>query len=170
MVDLGGYQGQWASDIYSKYQCKVFVFEPIDHFFNFITNRFKANRNIVVSRVALGNADKEEIIYEKADGSSVVRKGGIPATIEFRKFDSMMKELNIQQIDLLKINIEGGEYDLLDYIIATGWAHKINNIQVQFHDYFAEAKQRMEKIQDALSATHYTTYQVEFIWENWKKK
>ena len=170
VVDLGGYQGQWASDIYSKYQCKVFVFEPIDRFFNFITNRFKANRNIVVSRVALGNADKEEIIYEKADGSSVVRKGGIPATIEFRKFDSMMKELNIQQIDLLKINIEGGEYDLLDYIIATGWAHKINNIQVQFHDYFAEAKQRMEKIQDALSATHYTTYQVEFIWENWKKK
>lgn len=170
VVDLGGYQGQWTSDIYSKYQCKVYVFEPIDRFFKFIKNRFKTNKRITVFCVALGNTDKEEIIFEKADGSSVIRKGGIPSTIIIRKFDGMMKELNIQKIDLLKINIEGGEYDLLDYILETGWVHKINNIQVQFHEFFPEAKKRMKKIHDALSDTHYTTYQLEFIWENWKKK
>ena len=37
VVDLGGYKGQWASDIFSKYQSRVFVFEPVAAYFNFIT-------------------------------------------------------------------------------------------------------------------------------------
>lgn len=34
VIDLGGYQGQWSSDLFSRYQCHivVFEFEPVSNF------------------------------------------------------------------------------------------------------------------------------------------
>lgn len=36
VFDLGGYEGQWASDIFGKYGSKVFVFEPMLEYAKFI--------------------------------------------------------------------------------------------------------------------------------------
>lgn len=80
-----------------------------------------------------------------------------------------MTKHNIEVVDLIKINIEGGEYDLLDEIIANNWLSKFKNIQVQFHDFVIEnPRERMEKIQKELAKTHQLTYQYDFVWENWK--
>src|SRR6478609_5702767 len=43
VFDLGGYEGQWTSDIYSRYNCHVYVFEPVREFYEIIKNRFKNN-------------------------------------------------------------------------------------------------------------------------------
>jgi hypothetical protein len=40
-------------------------------------------------------------------------------------------------------------------------------IQVQFHDFVADADRRMAAIQSRLRATHHTTYQYPYVWENW---
>ena len=32
VLDLGGYQGQFASDLFSRYRCRIFVFEPVRKF------------------------------------------------------------------------------------------------------------------------------------------
>lgn len=29
VLDFGGFKGQWASDIYSRYNCRILVFEPV---------------------------------------------------------------------------------------------------------------------------------------------
>ena len=80
-----------------------------------------------------------------------------------------MTKHNIEVVDLIKINIEGGEYDLLDEIIANNWLSKFKNIQVQYHDFVIDnPRERMEKIQKELAKTHQLTYQYDFVWENWK--
>jgi hypothetical protein len=28
-IDIGGYEGQWASDIFGRYGCTIHVFEPV---------------------------------------------------------------------------------------------------------------------------------------------
>ena len=33
VFDLGGYDGQWSSDIFSKYRCTVYCFEPVESFY-----------------------------------------------------------------------------------------------------------------------------------------
>jgi hypothetical protein len=48
VIDLGGYKGQWASDIYARYNCRVFIFEPVKVFHEKIKNRFKENNKINV--------------------------------------------------------------------------------------------------------------------------
>ena len=43
VFDLGGYEGQWASDLFGRYQCTIFVFEPVSSFANRISERFTRN-------------------------------------------------------------------------------------------------------------------------------
>ena len=71
---------------------------------------------------------------------------------------------------MLKINIEGGEYDLLESILESNIQNKIINFQIQFHDFVPNSEIRMKKIQDKLSQTHQITFNYPFVWENWKLK
>ena len=65
--------------------------------------------------------------------------------IKIKKITDVIKELNIDKIDLMKINIEGGEYDLLFYLIEKKLIYKIDNIQIQFHNFVQEAKDIAER-------------------------
>jgi len=48
VFDLGGYKGQWASDVYSRYLCTIYVFEPVKEFFEKIKDKFSKNSKIKV--------------------------------------------------------------------------------------------------------------------------
>ena len=50
VLDLGGYKGQWTSDIFSRYCCTVYVFEPVVSFAEGIQKRFARNKKIIVRR------------------------------------------------------------------------------------------------------------------------
>lgn len=170
VFDMGGYEGQWASDIFSKYKCSVFVFEPYKDYANNIRNRFVKNSNIKVFDFGLGKEDKITTLYSNDDGSSVFKKTGVSFEISITKASSFIKNEKISKIDLMKVNIEGGEYDLLEELIDSGMIGSIKNLQVQFHDFVPDAYTRMKKIQASLETTHRLTYQYEFVWENWELK
>jgi hypothetical protein len=44
VLDLGGYEGQWTSDIVARYGCRVHVFEPVPEFAAAIAKRFAQTR------------------------------------------------------------------------------------------------------------------------------
>lgn len=170
VFDLGGYEGQWASDIFSKHRCVVFIFEPYKDYATNIRNRFLKNSSIRVFDFGLGKEDKMMTLYSNDDGSSVFKKTGLSFEISIMKASSFLKNEKISKIDLMKVNIEGGEYDLLEELIDSGMIGSIKNLQVQFHDFVPHAQARMKKIQASLEATHSLTYQYEFVWENWELK
>lgn len=170
IFDLGGYEGQWTSEIFSMYcPSAVYVFEPVKKFADGIVNRFKANKKIHVFTYGLGGRDEKLELSLSANGSSVFIDTPEKETIAIKKASNFFKEAGITNVDLMKINIEGGEYDLLEHLIETGLIKNIKNIQVQFHDFVPNARERMEAIQTELKKTHHTTYSHEFIWENWER-
>jgi FkbM family methyltransferase len=170
VFDMGGYEGQWASDIFSKYGCPVFIFEPYKDYANNIQNRFVKNSSIKVFDFGLGKEDKIMTLYSNDDGSSVFGNTGIPFEINIVKASSFITKEKVSKIDLIKVNIEGGEYDLIEELIESNIIGSIKNLQVQFHDFVPDARSRMKKIQASLEATHRLTYQYEFVWENWELK
>lgn len=169
VMDLGGYQGQWASDLYSRYRCRIWVFEPVRRFAEAIGERFEQNEDIEVFRFGLGAVSKSEKIYIRGAGSSTYRKRAEAEEIRIVDAKQWFDENGIQSVALMKINIEGGEYDLLDRLIQTGLVESIENIQVQFHNFTVDATRRMEHIQKDLKRTHTPTYQYKFVWENWAR-
>jgi len=170
VFDLGGYVGQWSSDIFSMYLCQLYIFEPVNKYYNDIKERFINNKSMRVYQFGLSGNNGELNIGLSDDGSSIYKQGwGVEQEkIMLKKASEFIKENGITKIDLMKINIEGGEYDLLEHLIESGEIKKIKNIQVQFHDFVPNAKERMKNIQKKLSRTHRTTYQFEFVWENWE--
>lgn len=170
VFDVGGYEGQWASDIFSKYCCFIHVFEPVEEFARNIEKRVCKNKKIVVHRCGLSNKNETVKITLDKDGSSTFKTGVNTEDVVLVKAIDFMQENNIQKIDLMKINIEGGEYDLLEHLMDIEFIKNIKNIQVQFHDIFPDAEQRMTRVQEKLEKTHYLTYNYPFVWENWRKK
>ena len=170
VFDLGGYEGQWASDIFSKYVCPVFIFEPYIKYAEKISERFRHNTKIKVFAFGLGKINEHLTLYESDDASSVYKKKGTAYTIELKKASSFILEQGITKIDLMKINIEGGEYDLLEELLDENMVKRIVNLQIQFHDFVERSDERMKKIQERLSATHQLSYQFEYVWENWVLK
>ena len=75
-----------------------------------------------------------------------------------------------QEIAVCKMNIEGGEYQLLDYIIETGTIKNIKNLQVQFHLVKGYDSEKCYKlIAKRLGQTHKITWRYPFVWESWKR-
>jgi FkbM family methyltransferase len=169
VVDLGGYKGQWASDIYSKYQCNILIFEPVQYFFENIQKRFSKNSNIKVYQFGLSDKSGAFEFSIDSDSTSQFIKNNNTETCEVREAVGFFLDQRIEYIDLMKINIEGAEYDLLEHFIETGFIEKINNLQVQFHSFVPNASARMNHIRERLKCTHTPTYQYEFIWEGWVK-
>ena len=170
VFDLGGYKGQWASDIFAKYLCKVLVFEPVTSFSNNIKNRFNKNENIQVYGFALGATNRQEYISVVADGSSIFQKNGIQEKINFVDIVSFNEINQINKIDLMKINIEGGEYELLPRMIESGIIDKIKLLQIQFHEISEDSLSQMNKIREKLKSTHNQVFAYPFVWECWINK
>ncbi|MDI1256468.1 MAG: FkbM family methyltransferase [Flavobacterium sp.] len=171
VFDVGGYKGEFASDILCKYNANVYVFEPVKAFFHTIEEKFSHNPKVKAYHFGLGKEDCKLQISLSDNSSSVFLESQDTESIQLVSADDFLKSNNVTQVDLIKINIEGGEYELLEALLDHGNISIFKNIQVQFHDFlFENAQERMNKIQDRLSETHELTYQYEFVWENWKLK
>ena len=168
VFDLGGYQGQWASDIFSRYLCSVYVFEVAPRFAEALEARFRRNERIRVFAHGLGPRTESVDVALDRDGTSVFRTASQTALGRLEMASEFLDRHRIERIDLMKINIEGGEYDLLEHFIASGRIRIVRNIQVQFHDFMPRAEERMAAIQAALERTHTLTWQYRFVWENWQ--
>lgn len=172
VLDLGGFEGQWTSDIYAKYRCKIHVFEPVERFARGIELRFARNPDIAVHRFALGSSSGMTTIAIDQDRSSLfgrtASREGVEV-IELVEAKSWFDVNGVSDIALMKINIEGAEYDLLDHLLEAQAVTRVRDLQVQFHEFVPFAAERMERIQQGLAKTHERTYAVRFVWENWHR-
>ena len=74
------------------------------------------------------------------------------------------------KFDLLKLNIEGGEYAVLNRLIFSGDINKINNIQVQFHKIKKSSSEDRLNIVRSPRKTHTRSWYFPWVWENWEIK
>lgn len=171
VFDVGGYIGDFTEDIFLRYNSRIFTFEPIEEYYNIILNKFSDTNNIKIFKFGLASEDKKLNIAVEGDASSFhkAKYNAKLLTCEVKKFSDFFEKNDINYIDLLKINIEGDEYDLIEHIIDTGIISKINFLQVQFHDFVENAEEKRENIRKLLQKTHTCEFEYKFVWEGWKR-
>lgn len=169
VIDVGGYQGDFAEAVSRRFNCHVVVFEPVPAFYSHCVNRFAGNPKITVVDCGLAAFDGSLPIHVADDASSFNRL--IPCAqaemVRIRKVDKALAELGIDKVDLMKINIEGGEYDLLRTLIDSAWIMRIRYLQIQFHNFVPDAAARRDELRSRLAATHDEMWNYEFVWESW---
>ena len=166
VVDLGSYHGRFALEIFIKFKCTVYSFEPLKQFYEYSKLTIKKDK-IKFFNYALGKSNDKEILYLNGDETSFFNKSNISEEIDIREFNQAISDLDIKKIDLLKINIEGAEYDLLDHILENNIILKIKNLQIQFHSNIIDFKKRKKIITKNLSKTHKRNWCFPGVWQNW---
>ena len=170
VFEVGGFKGAWSKEIEARYGCDMYIFEPVDAFFKELKTLFGRNDNVHLYEFGLSDADTTATIAAIGDTASTHKTTGDSQKIQLKDIDGFIKKSGIKRIDLMNINIEGGEYALLERMIDTGFIKNVTNIQVQFHDFVPNADSRMAAIQAKLGTTHKLTYQYPYVWENWQRK
>lgn len=172
VFDAGGYKGDFAAEISSRFQSRVFVFEPVEKFYLYSKKRFAHNPTVSLFQYGLGA--KEEILSIEEDENKTQMKAShnqkSVINVQLKDIKAVIKELNIPQIDLFKINIEGGEYELLEKVYSMGFMGKVKDFQIQFHDFIPGADQKRASVTEKLKKTHTCTWSYDYIWENWTLK
>ena len=170
VFDIGGFYGNFAQQIHQMYGSSIYVFEPVNAFYKELEIKFRGVGNVKLFKFGLSNVNSQAEINLDHDGSSLHQTGCYKEIITLISIEEFIREHDIKNIDLMKINIEGGEYEILPVLLESGLIKQVKNIQIQFHDFIPNAIEKREKIRGELSKTHELTYDYYFIWENWKLK
>jgi FkbM family methyltransferase len=172
VFDVGGYLGTFTESIYTRYGSNVHLFEPVGEFHKACDFKFGHIPKIRSHKYGLSKDNIISSIYISEDASSITPiDDANKEAIVLRNISDVIKELNIDSIDLIKINIEGEEYNLLERLVSDSeLICKVKNIQVQYHTFISGAEERRERINELLKNTHECTWCYDWVWENWKLK
>ncbi len=169
VFDVGGYRGDFAAAINKRYGCTVFVFEPVPQFHQALVERFRGNDAVICLNFGLAASEGRFDIAVADDRSSFYVIQGKSARIraQTKSVSQCILDLGVKTIDLLKINIEGGEFDVIPALIESGDIARVRHLQVQFHRNVEHAAERRLAIRDKLACTHREMWNYEFVWESW---
>jgi hypothetical protein len=82
-----------------------------------------------------------------------------------------VKDENIEKIDLIKINIEGEEYPLLEWMLTSDDLVRFDNFLIQFHTFVDNFANRRLYIQEELHKKNYhQIFNFEMVFEGWTIK
>ena len=137
IFDVGSFHGDYTFEIFKKFpNSNYYLFEPDKNNFNFIKKRSENFDNLKLINAAISNKDEEGILYSYGEGSlqgSLIDQdfthlkltNNVKQTVKVKRIDTLFNELNLEDIDLCKIDIEGNEMKSL-----IGMGEKIKKIKI----------------------------------------
>ena len=168
IFDVGAYKGEWTAGILKR--CKnsfVHLFEPDPSSFSRLSETFADNPLVILHPFGLSNKDTVASMNFSGLGSSL-HLGPACGNVELRDIYRFITDNRIGKIDLVKINIEGEEYALLDRMIETEIIKRCGIVQVQFHEWFPNSTFLRDGLRLRLAKTHRALWNYPFVWESWK--
>lgn len=141
IFDVGAFIGNFALVSNVLYEgSKIFSFEPVSETYSLLDANTEGYSNIETHNIALGDFDGKKTIYftsNSMDRSSFEKnsfsKGEITGSQEINvsKMSSFVIKNKIPRIDLLKVDVEGVEYQVLKGSLEI--LDRVNNIIVEIH-------------------------------------
>jgi FkbM family methyltransferase len=172
VVDVGAFTGKWAQQIVERYDPVIYAFEPNPKPFARLQERAVNNPKLQPIPYGLGDEDVTVEFTVKGLGSSMCDERASNADtprikVDIAAVDRVWRELQLGHIDLMKINIEGAEFPLLEKMISADLLKNVDCFMIQFHEWHPGAYSKRQHIRQELSKTHRLEWDYHFIWEKW---
>ena len=166
VVDAGAYVGEWSERIAETFGCEVHAFEPNPHVQEALRARLEPH-GCHIHRVGLASSDRVAALVPLGPGSTVVAAGTASLAVTLRDVLAVFEDLGRDRIDLLKLNVEGAEYEVLQRLLEGGWLPRIGSLLVQFHEWHPGAYRRRRSLRRALRRTHEERWCYPWVFERW---
>ena len=167
---VGAYKGDYVSKLYTKFKCKIYCFEPIKEYYEFLQNKFQKEKKISVYPYGLSDKDEQVKFAKLGESSNPFETAKKYELVNLKSFKSFKDSNQFLTIDLIYMNIEGGEYSFLDFLIDKEYILNINHLQIQFHKITKDSIQHRRNIRKRLQESHKCIFNFPFIWERWDLK
>lgn len=174
-VDVGAFEGKWCGEVADRYQCEVEAFELSPEFFGVLADVAREHEGVHIREYGLGGRDETVRVSRTNMGSSVFVNPRSGEQVEWtdahiRDVAAVWDELGWDRVAVLKVNIEGGEYDLLERLSDAGLLARVDCLLVQFHDWIPNGYARRRAIRRTLAETHDEAWCYDWAWEKWARK
>jgi len=124
IFDIGGNIGITAIYLATIFpDAKIYTFEPLPDNFEILKKNIQKYDNIEAFNIGLGSKNGNFKVYLSDDSEnfggvsfypdSIGNKPDSYISCEVKNINEMMEKLNVESIDLIKIDTEGAEYDIL---------------------------------------------------------
>jgi FkbM family methyltransferase len=172
VVDVGAFTGSWAQNMVDRYDPVIYAFEPNPQSFEALQRKALNNPKLQPRPYGLGDEDVTVEFTLNGLGSSMCddRSSNLDVPrikVDIAAIDRVWKDMQFGQVDLMKINIEGAEFPLLDKMIRTDLLKMVNCFMIQFHEWHPGAYKKRRRIREELSKTHRLEWEYYFVWEKW---
>jgi len=176
VFDVGAYKGAWGEKIHNKYGSTIHMFEPVGTLVEDLKINFLGNSKIHIYSFGLSGRTRDtyiNLIGKNLDGSTVLEniheENMGTERIILKDIVEFIKENSIARIDLLKLNVEGLEFEILKELLFSDVAKVVSNIQVQFHNFIEGSERKRNLIQAMLEVDFVQEYDYPFVWEGWRR-
>jgi len=169
VLDVGSYDGLFADSLSVKFGNTIIGFEPNIISFKKLIEKYKKNKRIKILKQALWSSDGFIDLID--DGiSSGFFIGNKKKLFQVETIDVANFINDYKSIDLIKLNVEGAEYDILERIIKINNLSKFKSLLIQFHQIDEKSEKRRKSIIQALKDENFReVYNFKFVWEYWIK-
>lgn len=122
IIDIGANIGAFSIYAATKYpDSEIFSYEPDPKNYQKLNENIKLNdiQNVIAFNKAVGKINGNVILYSDVNGnfgtvgSTLVNKGPKSIEVECTTLENILKSNGIDTCDFLKMDCEGGEYDIL---------------------------------------------------------
>lgn len=180
VLDVGGYFGQWTQNIIVRYGCRSHVFEPVPFFVRECRTLFAANSLVRVHEKALGASTSTKTFHLSDVATSVFSQGNqsesfkaeVVGIVEY--LQALVDDCDIAEkpgaIACMKLNIEGGEYEVLESVVDSNKISIFRSLLIQFHRQPTDYKKQYQSIVKNLAVTHDCIWNYPMVWERWDLK
>ena len=147
VVDVGGNVGIFTAFAQQMKPKHTFVVEPMGETFKYLTENLSNFKNITLINKAISkNGGDMEFLSANHSGCSILKdnlegdgrvifNGSKSVTVKTTTINNLIKEYNINYIDFLKVDCEGGEKDLFETIDKNYLENNINKIILEYHSH-----------------------------------
>ena len=181
VLDLGAYVGNFSTHVVQKFGCTSIAFEPMPQAFAQIPEAWKYETSrITAFPYGVGaKTERVRMAFTNDSSSQFTPHSAADPEVLIRDVVEVFDELDIGNVDLMKINIEGGEYALLERMDEAGMLARVRFLQIQFHSCGAGpqgcVKHRLA-IRETLDKTHREQWCWDhcwpgvWTWESWERR
>lgn len=173
VLDIGSYTGEFSLKLKRRYpNLRIELFEPFTKYYEISLQNLRGFQNVNGHELAVTKDGREVKFDVMGIRTKQISENGNSDKNTFTSSSISFSQLLSEHplISLLKMNIEGMEYECIESIFSTSQIEKVELILIQFHDFSSDHSLRRSRIQEFFAQTHTPRFIYEWKWELWELK
>ena len=150
IIDLGGHKGEFSSEVHEKFDCTAFIIEAMPDLYASIIQKPKLHTFHYAISDSIGSIQFH--VSENPESNSIFSQSTTNAgtiLVPSITLEAFMNQQGIESVDLLKMDIEGAEFQVVGDCIDS--LKKVDHFFLEYHGKVDQTKQLYTMLQQVES-------------------